>query len=68
VKEAEDFLNAHINTDNPNPQELERLREAIKLVPDLAAQIGNLAFQARNRIIDAVSQNTLIKESINEKG
>jgi hypothetical protein len=71
VDKAVDYLNAHINahinSENLSPQQLERLREAIKFVPNLPSQIGNLAYQVRGGIIDTVSKNAVVRESISEK-
>jgi aminopeptidase N len=67
VREAADLINAKINTQKPSAKDTEQLRAAIKLLPDIANQIGDVALQAREQMIKQVSANAIVHEAIRQR-
>jgi hypothetical protein len=64
---ALEILRSKINTTKLSSKDLEELREALKVVPAVARTVGNLVVQARERIIEGMSTNDVVKESIRQR-
>ncbi len=64
AREIVTFVMSKINSKNTNKEEIAMLREAMKLMPEIAAQVGNVAYHVQRQLIESMSSNVVVEDAI----